>query len=151
MDRSTPERMTADRMTANRTSLVGASLPLRTVLIADAALCAGSGQMLALGAGQLADWFGLPSALLRGCGLFLLPFAACLAFVGTRQFPRRSAILAIAAANLLWVLGSVGLLLSGQVEPAVLGYVFVIAQAVAVFVFVARYVAALRFGRPALD
>jgi hypothetical protein len=42
---------------------------------------------------------------------------------------------AIIALNLLWVVGSMGLLMGGWVAPTALGTAFVIAQAVAVGVF----------------
>ena len=42
---------------------------------------------------------------------------------------------AIIALNVAWVAGSIGLLMSGIVAPTVLGYAFVIFQAVVVGVF----------------
>ena len=48
---------------------------------------------------------------------------------------RAAAVKAIIALNVLWVLGSVGLLVSGWVAPTVLGYAFVIVQAIVVGVF----------------
>jgi hypothetical protein len=42
---------------------------------------------------------------------------------------------AIIALNVLWVAGSIGLLVSGWVAPTALGYAFVIAQAIVVGVF----------------
>ncbi len=39
------------------------------------------------------------------------------------------------AANALWVVASIALLVSGEVAPTLLGYVFVIAQAVTVLGF----------------
>ncbi len=42
---------------------------------------------------------------------------------------------AIIALNVLWVAGSIGLLMSGYVAPTMLGHAFVIAQALAVGVF----------------
>jgi hypothetical protein len=42
---------------------------------------------------------------------------------------------AIIALNLLWVVGSMGLLMGGWVAPTALGTAFVIAQAVVVGVF----------------
>ena len=65
----------------------------------------------------------------------LVPYVAFVAWVGTRETISRPAVQAIIALNVLWVVGSVGLLLSGFVAPTVLGYAFVIAQAVVVGVF----------------
>ena len=60
---------------------------------------------------------------------------ALVAFVGTREAISRPAVKAIIALNVLWVVGSIGLLTSGYVAPTVLGYAFVIAQAIVVGVF----------------
>ena len=46
-----------------------------------------------------------------------------------------SAVKLIIALNVAWVAGSIGLLMSGTVTPTVLGYAFVIVQAVVVGVF----------------
>jgi hypothetical protein len=47
----------------------------------------------------------------------------------------RGAIVAIIIANALWVVASIVLLVSGEVAPTLLGYAFVIGQAVAVLGF----------------
>ncbi len=47
----------------------------------------------------------------------------------------RGAIVAVIVANALWVVASIALLVSGEVAPTMLGYVFVIGQAVAVLGF----------------
>jgi hypothetical protein len=60
---------------------------------------------------------------------------ALVAFVGTRETISRPAVQAIIALNVLWVAGSIGLLVSGWVAPTALGYAFVIAQAIVVGVF----------------
>ena len=41
----------------------------------------------------------------------------------------------VIVANALWVVASIALLVSGQVTPTLLGYVFVIGQAIAVLGF----------------
>ncbi|HET6925338.1 MAG TPA: hypothetical protein VFI48_00590 [Hyphomicrobiaceae bacterium] len=107
---------------------------LRNVLVLDAAASGATGLLLVAGAGVLEDLLGLPMALLRGAGLILIPYVACVAWVGTRQPIARRAVWAIIAANALWALASVGLLVSGLVGPTPLGYTFVIAQAAVVAV-----------------
>ena len=87
------------------------------------------------GADLLTGLLGLPVALMREAGLLLVPYVALVAFVGTRGTISRSAVQAIIALNVLWVAGSIGLLLSGWVAPTALGTAFVIAQAAAVAVF----------------
>jgi hypothetical protein len=105
---------------------------LRNVLALDAAASGATGLLLVAGAGVLEDFLGLPTALMREAGLILLPYVAFVAWVGTREPIARSAVWAIIAANALWALASVGLLVSGLVLPTPLGYAFVIAQAAVV-------------------
>jgi hypothetical protein len=105
---------------------------LRNVLALDAAASGATGLLLVAGAGVLEDLLGLPVALLREAGLILIPYVAIVAWVGTREPIARSAVWAIIAANALWAVASVGLLVSGLVAPTPLGYAFVIAQAAVV-------------------
>ena len=80
---------------------------------------------------------------MREAGLLLIPYVALVAFVGTREAIPLAAVRLIIALNVLWVLGSVALLI-GFVVPTMLGYAFVIAQAVAVGVFAELQIAGLR-------
>ena len=91
--------------------------------------------MMIAGADLLTGLLGLPVALMRDAGLLLVPYVALVAFVGTRETISRPAVQAIIALNVLWVAGSIGLLVSGWVAPTALGYAFVIAQAIVVGVF----------------
>lgn len=103
---------------------------LKLALLGDAAACAASGLLLAVGAGVLAAPLGLPEALLRGAGLFLLPWAGFVAMVGRQRQPARGAVLVIIGTNALWVLDS--LLLAGGVlglAPTGPGMAFILAQA----------------------
>jgi len=50
-------------------------------------------------------------------GLILVPYVAFVAWVGTRAETSHGAIWTIVAANALWVIASVGLLVSGWVAP----------------------------------
>ena len=108
---------------------------LRYALLADAVASGATGLMMIAGAGLLEGLLGLPVALMREAGLVLVPYVAFVALVGTRETISRPAVQAIIALNVLWVAGSVGLLMSGCVAPTVLGYAFVIAQAIVVGVF----------------
>jgi hypothetical protein len=105
---------------------------LRLALIADAVASGATGLLMLGGAAFLAGLLGLPTDLLRYAGLALLPFVAFVAFVGTRAEISRSAVTLIVIVNAAWVVGSIALLLSGWVAPTVLGYAFVLAQAIAV-------------------
>ncbi len=117
---------------------------LRPVLLADAATSAAAGVLMLAGASLLAPWLGLPETLLRYAGLLLIPFAAAVAWTGTRQAISRTAVQTIAAINAGWVVGSVVLLVSGWVAPTALGVAFVVAQALAVALFAALQAIALR-------
>jgi hypothetical protein len=108
---------------------------LRKALLLDAAASGATALLLIGGAGLLDGLLGLPVALMREAGLILLPFVAFVAWVGTREQAARGAVWAIVAANALWVVASVGLLVSGWVAPTALGYAFVIAQAAVVALF----------------
>ena len=108
---------------------------LRFALLADAVASGATGLMMLAGADLLTSLLGLPVALMREAGLLLVPYVALVAFVGTRQQIPHGAVKAIIALNVAWVAGSIGLLMSGIVAPTVLGYAFVIFQAVVVGVF----------------
>ena len=107
---------------------------LRTVLLADAIASGATGLLMIAGAGLLDGLLGLPVALLREAGLVLIPYVGFVAWVGTREAISRSAVQAIIALNVLWVAGSIGVLVSGWVAPTMLGTAFVIAQAAVVAV-----------------
>ncbi|WP_439572230.1 hypothetical protein [Phreatobacter sp.] len=103
---------------------------LRRLLAFDAITSGAMGLKLAVGAGILAPWLGLPEGLLRAAGLMLVPFAIAVAIAAARAPSSRAAVLSIAAVNALWVIASLGLLVSGLVSPGLLGMAFVAAQAV---------------------
>ena len=105
------------------------------VLLIDAGVSGATGIGMFTAAGPLAELLGLPAGLLRWAGLALVPFAAFLLWLARRSPVPRGATLAVVAANLLWTLASVGLLLSGRVAPTLLGTVFTLGQALAVAVF----------------
>lgn len=117
---------------------------LRYALLADAIASGATGLLMIAGADLLTGLLGLPVALMREAGLLLVPYVALVAFVGTRETISRPAVQAIVALNVVWVAASIGLLISGFVAPTMLGYVFVIAQAVAVGVFAELQVIGLR-------
>lgn len=103
---------------------------LRRVLAFDALTSAAMGLMLIVAAGALGPLLNLPVPLLRGVGLSFIPFVALVAYAATRNPASRSLALTVAILNAVWVVASVGLLMSGLVAPNILGTVFVAAQAV---------------------
>jgi hypothetical protein len=108
---------------------------LRGVLLVDAVATAATGVLLTLGASFLDDLLGLPSRFLVTVGVPLIPYAALVAWLGTRQTTSPAVIRFIVWSNVAWVAGSVALLASRVFEPTALGVVFVVAQAIAVAFF----------------
>lgn len=105
---------------------------LRQILLIDAAVSGAAGVLMAGGASFLSPLLGLPEGLLFWAGLALFPFVAMLIAVARRGEASRLVLADIIAINALWVAASFGLLVSGAVAPTLLGYAFVIAQALAV-------------------
>lgn len=120
---------------------------LRRVLLADAAAGAATGSLMLFGAGLLEQLLGLPRALLQVAGLSLLPFAALIGYLATREQLSRKGVWAVIICNAIWVVDSVLLLLSGWAQPTRLGQAFVIAQALVVAIFAELEYFGLRRGR----
>ncbi len=105
---------------------------LKTVLMVDAATCLGFGILLTVAAELLASWLGLPSALLFYAGVILFPCAALMAITGRQATPSAVLVWLIIIGNLGWVVVSIGILMLTSIAPTMLGYAFVIVQAIAV-------------------
>jgi hypothetical protein len=105
---------------------------LRQIPFIDAAVSGAAGLLMAGGAQLLSPLLGLPVGLLLGAGLALFPFVALLVVVARRGEASRLVLIDIVAVNALWVVASIGLLVSGAVAPSALGYAFVIVQAATV-------------------
>jgi hypothetical protein len=108
---------------------------LRRALLADALCSAGMAAALLIFGSALAGLLDLPADLLSEAALVLIPFAAFVGYLTTREQPARAGVWAVIAMNIVWTIDSVLLLFTGWVEPNSLGYAFVIAQAAAVGVF----------------
>jgi hypothetical protein len=107
---------------------------LRTVLYADILFSSGGALLMAAGAPFLSPLQALPSALLLGAGLVLVPWVLALVMVVRRERVPRMVLVDIAGLNLLWCAACFGLLASGDIAPNELGVAFVVAQALAVAV-----------------
>lgn len=107
-------------------------LSLRQALLADAIISGAFGLILLGGASLLADALALPVPLLRYAGLLSLPFAMFVAYVATRAQTSRAAVWSIIGINAMWVLGSIALLVKGQITPNAPGYAFMLFQALVV-------------------
>ena len=108
---------------------------LRTALLADAAATAATGILLATAASWLEGWLNIPAPLLVYAGAALIPFAMFVFYLTTRNHVSRAAVWTVVGCNALWTIDSFLLLASGWVAPSMLGYAFVIAQALVVAAF----------------
>ena len=108
---------------------------LRRALLVDAAISGGTGVLLVLAGGMLARLLGVPEALLRYAGVVLIPFAIYVGVIARREMAPRASVLTIIGLNLAWVIASAWLVVGGSIQPNILGYAFIIVQAVAVAVF----------------
>ncbi len=106
--------------------------PLRTILLADAAISGLSGLVMIVLASPLADLLELPTALLRVSGLILIPYVGALIYVATRKEIPVRGVWAVIATNLLWTVGSVVTLFSGEIDANAGGILVIVVQAVAV-------------------
>ena len=105
---------------------------LRIALLADAAATAATGLLLVVFSAPFETLLGLPATLSRTIGLGLLPYAALVAYLGTRAQIGRASVWAVIVCNLFWVVDSALLLMGNWIDPTPLGVAFVIAQAIAV-------------------
>jgi hypothetical protein len=105
------------------------------VLFLDASASGAMGLIFVLAASPLDRVLGLPTSLLRGIGLVLIPFAAFLVWLAPRASALRVVVRSVVGANVLWVAGSLLLLVTGWVDLMPVGTAFVIVQAVAVLGF----------------
>ncbi len=108
---------------------------LRRVLQLDAVATGATGLLLLGGTSILHGLLNLPVSLMTYAGVFCVAWAVVIGAASFRPQLSRSFVWSIIAGNVLWVIGSVALLVSGYVSPTWLGYAFVIAQALAVDIF----------------
>ncbi|WGF87383.1 hypothetical protein [Marinivivus vitaminiproducens] len=116
-------------------SAVRPSSFLRRVLQADALVSGAVGALLAAGALWLSPRLGLPAPFLAIVGLALLPFAAGLWILASRERIGRALLWAVIGGNVLWSVASVVLVASGWLAPTLLGLAFMLVQAAVVLVF----------------
>ncbi len=121
-------------------------LTLRRILMLDAVASGATGVLLIAGADLLTGWLGLSAGLMRGAGLILVPYVAFVAWLALQAQPARGAVWLVVAANALWAVASVLILVSGLVAPTMLGVAFVIAQAAVVALLGELQAMALRAG-----
>lgn len=108
---------------------------LQRVLLVDAIATGATALKLVLGADFLQPLLALPAPLLRGAGLFLVPFVLLVAILSGRRAVPRGAMVAVVATNAAWVLASLWLVLAGPWQPSAFGIAFVLLQAAVVAAF----------------
>ena len=105
---------------------------LRWALRLDALASGATGLLMLLAPGALEQLLRIPAEVLSNAGLILVPYAAVVAFLGTRSRLYSLAVWIVIAINLLWALDSFVFLTQDWVQPSALGVAFVIAQALVV-------------------
>lgn len=110
---------------------------LRNALMLDALVSGAAAILMAAGSSILAPFLELPADLLLWAGLALVPFVVMLVVVARRPSAPRFVLVDIVVVNVAWVVASFAILLTGAVEPNLLGIAFVAAQALAVALFAA--------------
>ncbi|NLS67421.1 hypothetical protein E3H11_00345 [Bradyrhizobium brasilense] len=127
--------------------MIHSSQLLRRALLADAVFSGVSAIAMVLDAGALASLLGLPEALLRETGLFLIAYTALVGWLGTRTSVPKPLVMLVVVGNAAWTLASIALLLSGAVSPNLFGTIVILAQAIATGVFAElQYVGLRRSG-----
>jgi hypothetical protein len=117
---------------------------LRQILLVDAVSSGLMGIGLVACSVVLGAVLELPAGLLREAGLALIPFALGVAWLATRERPARWAVWTVIGLNALWVVDSIALLTTDWVQPNVVGYAFVVGQALVVGAFAELEYSALR-------
>ena len=115
---------------------------LRLVLKVDAIVTGANGAAYLAVAGPLEDLLGIDPAIQRSIGAFLLVFATGVWLAATRPAISRSAVLAIASANALWVIASLVFAAAGASSPTTAGTVWILLQALVVGAFATLQAAA---------
>jgi hypothetical protein len=117
---------------------------LRRVLLADAAVSAAVGALMAAGAAPLQGLLGLPAALLELAGLSLFPYAAYLVWLATRRAVPRAAVWLPIVLNAAWAVDCLFVGFGGAYEPNRIGIGFLALHIVTVLAFAELEFAGLR-------
>lgn len=112
-------------------------ISLQTILGLDAATCAGMGVLLLAASGPVAALTQIPGPLLFGAGLLLLPVAVLMVVFSRAAVVPAWVAQLVVTGNVLWVLASLILPISGMIAPNGLGWAFLLIQSAAVSLFAA--------------
>ena len=105
---------------------------LRFALLLDGVATGANGVLYLAGAPLLDGWLGLPTGMLVGVGAALIVYGALVLRLATRPAMPRAAVVAVIAANVLWVVDSLLALALDWFTPTTAGQVLIAAQAVLV-------------------
>ena len=105
---------------------------LRFARTLDGVATGANGVLYLAGAPLLDGWLGLPTELLMAVGAFLIVYAALVLRLATRPAMPRTAVVAVIAANVLWVVDSLLALALDWFTPTTAGQVLIAVQAVLV-------------------
>lgn len=108
------------------------TVDVRRLLMADALISGVTGILMIVAAGVLEPLLNIPAPLMRTAGLALLPFAAMVLYFSRPASLTRAKVWTVIGLNFAWVAASVIVLMTGVIDPTVLGTVFVVSQAVVV-------------------
>lgn len=117
---------------------------LKKILIADAVISGGAAVMMAAGSGILSGLTGLPSELLLGAGLVLVPWVVALVVIGRGESVATGVIVAVIATNFAWAAASLVVAFGPMFATTLLGKIFVVAQAATVALLAELQIIGLR-------
>ena len=120
---------------------------LRFALLLDGVATGANGVLYLAGAPLLDGWLGLPTGVLMAVGAFLVAYAALVLRLATRERMPRAAVVAVIAANALWVVESLLALALDWFTPTAVGQVLIAVQAVLVAGLAALQYVGLRRAR----
>ena len=122
---------------------------LKKILVADAVISGAAAVGMAAGSGIMSGLLGLPSELLLGAGLVLIPWVVALVVIGRRETVPAGIIVAVIATNFAWVAASLIVAFGPMFAPTLLGKAFVVAQAATVALLAELQIIGLRRNRAA--
>jgi hypothetical protein len=122
---------------------------LKKVLIADAVISGAAAVVMAAGSSMLSGLLGLPSELLLGAGLILVPWVVGLIVVARRESVAASVVVAVIATNFAWAAACLVVAFGPMFATTLLGKAFVAAQAATVALFAELQIIGLRRMRAA--
>jgi len=105
---------------------------LRFALTLDGVATGANGIVYLAGAPLLDGWLGLPAGMLAAVGAALIVYAGLVLRLATRPAMPRAAVVAVIAANAVWVVDSLLALALDWFSPTVAGQVLIAVQAVLV-------------------